>query len=61
MSDFNYVYEVTKSGKRKLVFKSDNLIECFNFIFEKNKKAKLKQQKKDFEKMQNEFDFSDFL
>ncbi len=61
MSNFNYVYEVTKSGKQKLVFKSDNLIECFNFIIEKNKKAKLKQLKKDFEKMQNEFDFSDFL
>lgn len=58
MSTKNVVYKVVgKTKRKKAVFQSESLDECFDFVIEILRKEKKRKRHKEEEKAQNFLDF----
>ena len=56
----NIVYKlVGKTKKQKVVFESENLMDCFDFIFTIIRKEKAKAKAKEEQELQNFLHFGD--
>ncbi len=56
----NIVYKlVGKTKKQKVVFESENLMDCFDFVFTIIRKEKLKAKDKEEKELQNFLEFGD--
>lgn len=56
----NVVYKViTKTKKRKIVYESESLDDCFRFVLSLKKEMELKSKSKEEEKYQRFLDFGE--